>query len=720
MRRSIVCLALLACARPAPPPAAAPPPQAYPPARRADVVDDHHGQKIADPYRWLEAMDSPETRAWVAAQNAIADSYFAPLPLRAPLAKRLGELMRYERLGVPSRRGSHYFWTRNDGHQNQRVVLTAASLDEEPSPLLDPNTMATAGSVFQGMAISDDGALIAYGLAAGGGDWRRWRVRTVATRQDLPDELAHNKYYRPAFTRDHKAVYYSRFPAPAAGTELTAPDHHCKVYLHRLGTPVADDVVVHERPDQPTWQFDPEVTRDGRYLVITTGDGQVGDRGEEQIVYLDLEKPRAKVVPLIDHYDFEYVFLGNEGPVFYFKTTWGAPKKRIISIDTRAPARDRWKEVIPEGKNAIDDASLVGRQLLVTALDDAHSAVTAYDLDGKKLRDVPLPGLGTAVGFSGGPDDEETFFLFTSFTVPGAIHRYQLASGATRPWRSPAVKFDPAAFETKQIFYASKDGTKVPLFITARKGLALDGQNPTLLTGYGFGGVPSTPFFDASKIAWLERGGILALANIRGGGEYGEAWHHAAYRTRRQVGIDDFLAAAEWLVANRYTSPAHLGVIGTSGGGMLVGAATMQRPDLIGASVPIAGVHDLLRFQLFGQGAGWQGDMGSPDNAPEMKALLGYSPLHNVRPGTRYPPTLIITGDHDVRVAPLHSYKLAAAMQAAQASAAPVLLRVQISSGHGGGSMLTQRINQETEILSFLANTLGLRGPETRDGSKAP
>jgi len=701
----------------APPAPALPPPTppahagpAYPQARTGDVVETHHGTKVADPYRWLEDMDSAETRKWVTDENALTDAYLAKLPGRDVLRTRITELASYESFGSPFHRGARYFWTHRDGKANQGVVWTAAALDAKASVLLDPNTISTDGSLaFAGLSASRTGARVAYGLSIGGGDWQKWRVREVATTKDLPDELEHIKYYRPNFTRDGNGIYYSRFPAPQPGKELVETDHDCKVYFHRIGTSAATDAVVYERPDHPTWQFDVDVTHDGRYLVITTGDGQVGDRGVELITYLDLQRPGGKPVPLIDAYDAEYVFLGNDGPTFYFRTTLGAANKRIIAIDTRTPARDRWKEIIPEGANAIQGTSMVGHQLVVTTLQDAHHAVTAYDLHGKKLREIALPGLGSANGFGGGPDDKETFYQFSGFTVPGSIYRYNLATGASTLWKAPAVPFDPSAFETKQVFFPSKDGTKVPMFLTAKTGLARDGTNPTIMTAYGFGGISSTPRFNASMVPWLERGGVFVLVNIRGGGEYGEAWHTAAKTTHRQVAYDDFLAAGEWLVANKVTSPAHLGATGGSGGGMLVAGAMMMRPELFGVVVPLAGVHDLLRFQLFGQGAGWQGDLGSPDDPTEFAALRATSPLHNVRPGTRYPAMFIVTADHDVRVAPLHSYKLAAALQAAQAGPGPILMRVETKSGHGGGTTRSQAIDQQTERLAFFAASLGLR-----------
>jgi prolyl oligopeptidase len=688
---------------------------AYPAARRDTLTEAHHGVAVADPYRWLEDMDSRETRDWLTHENRQTDAYFAGITGREALRKRISELVRVESFRPPIHRGKRYFWLHRDGQKSQPVLATATSIEGSASTLLDPNLISTDGSLaYAGMSISQDGGRLAYGLAIGGGDWQKWRVRDVATGKDLPDELDHIKYYNPTFTRDGQGLFYSRFPAPPPGKELVETDHDCKVYFHKLGTSVADDPVVYARPDHPTWQYDLEVTRDGRYLVITIGDGQVGDRGEEQVVYLDLDKPRTKLapfpspLPLIDRYEAEYVFVGNNGPVFLFKTTSGAANKRIIAIDVRAPARARWKTFVAEGANAISDARLAGRQLFVTTLTDAHSAVAAYDLHGTKLRDVELPGLGTAYGFGGGPAETETFYYFTSFTVPGTVYRYDLATGASQPWRAPKVPFDATAFETRQIFFPSRDSTKIPMFVTAKKGVAPGGTNPTIITAYGFGGVPNPPRFDPAMIAWLERGGIFALVNIRGGGEYGESWHKAAMRTNRQVAFDDFIAAGEWLVANRYASPRTLAAIGTSGGGMLVGAVTVERPDLFGATVPIAGVLDLLRFQLFGQGAGWQGDLGSPDDPTEFATLYKISPLHNVRAGTKYPSIFVVTSDHDVRVAPLHSYKFAAALQAAQAGPARVLLRVETESGHGGGSTLSQYVEQETEVLTFLAHNLGM------------
>ena len=681
----------------------------FPAAPKGPVVDTLHGVKVPDPYRWLEAINSADTQAWAARENQLTEAYLSKLPGRDDLRARLTALEGNERYLLPFHRGHRYFWGYSDGKQSQVATYTAASLADKPELLIDPNAISLDGKLaFDGLTISQDGAAVAYGLAKGGGDWTTWHVRRVGEAQDAPDIMEHVKYYRPSFAHDGKDLYYSRFPAPSPGKEISETDHDSKVYRHVLGTPASADQVVYERPDHPSWQFMPVVSDDGRYLVISVGDGQVGDRGQELLYYFDLKDPHAKPVALVDMYEAEYVFLGNDGPVFYVQTSLDAPNKRVIAIDTRHPDRSAWREVVPNGTEAIDSSSLVGKQVFVTRLKDAHSAVSTYSLRGKKLADVELPGLGTAGGFDGTPDSRETFYFFTSFTAPPAVYRYDLATRKSALWKQTRLPFDASAFETHQVFYPSKDGTKVPMFVVSKKGIKLDGKNPTLLTGYGNGGFSLTPFFSTDTLVWLEHGGVFALANIRGGGEYGEAWHRQATGIHKQRSYDDFIAAGEWLVANHYTSREHLGIFGTSGGGMLVGVALTERPDLFGAAVPISGVLDMLRFHLFGQGAGWEGDNGNPEDAEAFRALLAYSPVHNVRTGTPYPPTLVVTQDHDERVTPLHSYKFAAALQAAQAGPAPILLQVQTSSGHGGGFTRASQIEQTVDRLSFFAFQLGM------------
>lgn len=682
----------------------------YPPAPRGSVVEEHHGVQVADPFRALEDLNSAETKGWVAAENRLTDSYFARLSSLTSFRARLAQLSNSESYGLPRRRGGRYFWAHNNGKQDQAVLFTALRLEDEPTLLVDPNTLSPDGSLaFIGYSISNDGRQIAYGLSIGGGDWIKFRIRAVEpSPTETPEELEHIKYYPPSFSPDGKGLYYSRFPAPPAGKEISETDHDNRVYFHVLGTPPSRDVVVYARADHPTWQFEPTVTLDGHYLILETGDGEVGDRNQELLSYFDLTKLSPKPVPLVDAFEAEYIFLGNEGPVFYVQTTLDAPKKRIVAIDTRTPGRSAWKTIVPEGNDAIEGASLAAHQLVVTTLRDAHTAVTAYDLTGKKLREIPLPGIGTAWGFGGGPEATTAFYLFSSFTVPWSIYQYDFVSGVSTPWKSSSISFDASQFETAQFFYPSKDGTKVPLFLVSRKGLVRDGRNPTLLTAYGGAGWAWTPFFDPTSVPWLEQGGVTVVANIRGGGEYGEAWHQAAVRLNHQVALDDFIAAAEWLVATKVTSVEKLGIHGRSGGGLLVGAVLMQRPEIFGAAAPFSGVFDMVRFPLFGQGAGWETEYGSPENPADFAALYRYSPLHNVRPGTRYPATLIVTADHDVRVTPLHSYKFAATLQAAQAGPAPILLRVENQSGHGGGTTETSRNEQDAEALAFFANTLGL------------
>jgi prolyl oligopeptidase len=682
----------------------------YPPAPRGSVVEEHHGVQVADPFRALEDLSSTETTAWVAAENRLTDSYFAKLSSVASFRARLAQLSNTESYGIPRLRGNRYFWEHNDGKQEQSVLFTALRLDDEPTLLVDPNTLSPDGSLaFIGYSLSSDGRYVAYGLSIGGGDWIKFRIRPVErSASETPEELEHIKYYPPSFSPDGKGLYYSRFPAPPAGKEISETDHDNRVYFHVLGTPTSRDVVVYARPDHPTWQFAPSVTRDGHYLILEIGDGEVGDRNQELIFYVDLTKAASKPIPLVDVFEAEYFFLGNEGPIFYVQTTLDAPKKRIIAIDTRSPGRTAWKTIVPEGSDAIAGASLAGHRLVVTTLRDAHTAVTAYDLTGKKLHEIPLPGIGSAFGFGGGPDARTAFYYFSSFTVPWSIYQYDFESGKSTPWKMSSIPFDASRFETSQFFYPSKDGTKVPLFLVSKKGLVRDGRNPTLLTAYGGAGWAWTPFFDATFVPWLEQGGVTVVANIRGGGEYGEAWHQAAVRTKHQVALDDFIAAAEWLVATKVTSVDRLGIHGRSGGGLLIGAVLMQKPEIFGAAVPFSGVFDMLRFPLFGQGAGWETEYGSPENPTEFAALYRYSPLHNVRPGTHYPPTLIVTADHDVRVTPLHSYKFAAALQTAQAGTAPILLRVENQSGHGGGTTETSRNEQDAEALAFFANSLGV------------
>jgi prolyl oligopeptidase len=685
---------------------------AYPPARKDDVVDDYHGVKVADPYRWLEQLDSPETRAWVSAQAKPTDSYLSGIPVRAELKKRLTALMDFEKYGIPFHKADRYFYMYNRGLQEQSVLHVTESLSGAPSVLLDPNLLSTNGSLaVVGYVASHSGRLLAYGVSQGGSDWTDWRVRDVNRGRDLPDVLRWTKYYRPVFSPDDKGIFYSAFPAPPRGEELSARDLNNVIYYHGLGAPSGPDRKIYERLDHPDWQFSPHLTPDGRQLVLLAGEGEVGDKGLENIYVMDLSSTNHVPIPLAERFEAGYFYAGCDGGLLFFQTTLEAPRGRVISIDPKAPGRSHWKEIVPQGPDAMDLAygsvTLVNHELIVGTQHDAHSKVMVYGIDGAVRGEIPLPGLGTAAGFGGEPDDKETFYLYTDLVTPPTVFRLRLDDRHSSVYRAPKLAFDLRTLQSEQVFYSGKDGTRIPMYLVHQKGLKRDAGNPTILYGYGGFGISILPHFDPQRLAWLERGGLFAIANIRGGGEYGEQWHQAGIREHKQTGFDDFIAAAEWLIAERYTSTPHLAIMGGSNGGLLVGACLTQRPDLFGAVLAYVGVMDMLRFNQFGQGAGWEGDFGSPQAPGDFKSLYGYSPYHNVHAGTRYPATLMFTGDHDTRVMPAHSFKFTAALQAAQAGPAPILLRVEISGGHGGGPTMSQQIAQTADSYAFLLKNLG-------------
>ncbi|MDB4946012.1 MAG: f1pep1 [Labilithrix sp.] len=666
--------------------------------------------QVADPFRPLEQLDAPATRAWVAAENELTSRVLADLPARASYARTLGALSAIGESSAPVVRGGRWFWRQDDGVKPQSTLVVADGENGAPRTLVDPQVLSPDGKLsFTAYEVAGDGSRVAYGLASGGGDWTTWHLRDVATGRDLPEALPWLKYYPPQLTRDGKVVYYSRFPAPAAGKELSEPDHDHKVYRHVVGTDASADVVVYERPDHPTWQFRPHLTGDGRYLVLETGDGEVGDRSEEELHVLDLSKPAAKPVPLATGLRGEYLFVGNEGATFYVQTNEQAPNRRIVSVDLSQPEPRAWRDVLVASADNIDSASLVGHRLLVEYVHDARTRITVHDTSGKQLGEVPLPG--ASHGSLGAPDGEGATAVsisVESFARPRTAFRYDLGKATLTPFRPVPLPYAPDDYETTLSFYAASDGTKtkIPLSVTAKKGAKRGPSTKTLLTGYGVGGVPYLPVYRAMTMAWLEQGGALAVANVRGGGEYGDAWRLAGSRENKHVSHEDFIAAAEQLVAQKVTSPKHLGIFGRSGGGLLVAAVLVKRPDLFGAVAPIVGVHDAFRFQLFGEGAGWTGFMGSLAVPAEAKAIRDYSPLHNVARGTKYPPTYLLTSDHDVRVAPLHSYKLAAALQDAQAAEAPILLRVSASAGHGGATTRAAKVESDAELLGFFARYL--------------
>jgi prolyl oligopeptidase len=679
----------------------------YPSAARGDVVDDYHGTKVADPYRWLEDPDSAATKSWVTAENEVTFAYLDQIPERKELRERLTELWNFERFGLPGKGGQSYVFTRNDGLQNQAVYYALDSLEAKPRELLDPNTMSKDGTVaIGGTSFSEDGRYFAYAVADGGSDWNTWRIRTVADGKDMPEALRWIKFSRPAWNHDNTGFYYGRYDAPKEGAELEAVNYYNKLYYHKLGTDQSADELVYKRDDHKEWRFGPIVTEDGRFLVL-----DVSESSDEKnrVFYKSLEAPGGEVVVLLPEPDADYSFVGNEGRTFWFLTNRAAPRGRVIAIDIDKPEVANWKELIAEAPETLSDVSMIGNHFVCNYLKDARSLVRVFDVSGTHVRDVDLPGLGTAAGFSGRRDDPETFYSYTAFTAPTTIFRYDVSTGKSSVFREPKLKFDPSVYTTEQIFYRSKDGTRVPMFLTHKQGLVRNGATPTLLYGYGGFNQSMTPAFSVSRIAWLELGGIYAVANLRGGGEYGEAWHEAGTKQKKQNVFDDFIAAAQWLIDNRYTRSDKLAIQGGSNGGLLVGACITQRPELFGAALPAVGVMDMLRFQEFTIGWAWTSDFGSSKNANEFQSLYAYSPYHRIRAGTCYPPTLITTADHDDRVVPGHSFKFAAAIQHAQACDNPVLIRIDVRSGHGAGKPTTKQIEQTTDELSFLVRELAMR-----------
>lgn len=685
-------------------------PLQYPPAPTVDQVDDYHGTRIADPYRPLEEPDAPATRTWIAAQNKLTAEFLTTIPERETLRKRLAELWNYERFGVPHRRGGRYFYSRNSGLQNQAVLYVTDALDAEPRVLLDPNELAADGTVaLTDYDVSHDGKLLAYGLAAAGSDWKEFKVRDVASGRDTTDHLKWIKFSGISWSADDAGFYYSRYDEPAPGAELTAVNYYQKLYYHKLGTPQSDDVLIYRRDDEREWGFHAQATDDGRYLLVSVGRGT---QRKNLVFYRDLSAPNSPVVELIPKFEAEYSYIDNDGPIFYFRTDKDAPRDRIVAIDVRKPGELR--EIVPEQSSVLEQVSLFGDRLICVYLNDVKSEVRTFGLDGREGRPIGLPGIGSVGGFGGLRSDRETFYSFTGFTNPATIYRLDLSNDETTVFRAPKVDFDPADYETKQLFYTSRDGTRVPMFVVHKRGLKLDGSNPTLLYAYGGFNISLVPNFAASRIAWLERGGVYAVPNLRGGGEYGRAWHEAGMLERKQNVFDDFIAAAERLIADGYTRSDRLAIQGGSNGGLLVGACMTQRPDLYGACLPDVGVMDMLRFHKFTIGWAWVNEFGSSDDAAQLRYLLKYSPLHTLKSGTHYPATLVSTADHDDRVVPAHSFKFAAALQAAHAGPTPTLIRIETSAGHGAGTPTSKLIDKVADQYAFLLRALKVEATPRR------
>ena len=725
----------------------------YPAAARSDQVDVYHGETVADPYRWLEDTDSPQTKAWVQAENAVTFGYLATIPQREAIRNRLTELWNYARFSAPFKEGGRYFYFQNTGLQNQNVLFVQDSRNRPARVLLDPNGLSADGTIaLSGRAASPDGRALAYSISVSGSDWQEIRVRNVETGRDLADTLKWVKFSGISWTKDNRGFFYSRYDAPASGNSLLTANRNHKLYYHRLGQAQSRDQLIYDRPDQPEWLFDGTVTDDGHYLIITV---YQGTDVRTRLYWVDLDNPGKPkvgnpVVRLIDRLNAEYAFVGNRGTTFFVRTDLMAPRGRIVAVSIDYPREERWITVVPESKDALTDAKMAGKDLVAIYLQDARSSVRffaapgedargprqvaqpmtrdrrgGYDDTSKAVRptalptqyagggfrfrgELPLPGIGSLGEINGHQDDDELFYSFTSYLYPTTVFRYDLKTRRNELFRAPKVAFDPAPYETKQVFYQSKDGTRVPMFITAKKGIALDGNNPTLLYGYGGFNIPMTPGFSAANLVWLEMGGIYAVANLRGGSEYGKEWHEGGMLAKKQNVFDDFIAAAEYLIREKYTSTPKLAIRGGSNGGLLVGAAMLQRPTLFGAALPEVGVMDMLRFHKFTIGAAWTSDYGSSDNAEQFKYLRAYSPLHNIRAGACYPPTMAATADHDDRVVPGHTFKFVATMQAAQGCANPILVRIETKAGHGAGKPTTKQIDEAADRFAFLVKTLGM------------
>ena len=680
----------------------------YPETRTVEVVDDYHGTQVPDPYRWLEDSEDPEVRSWIGAQNALTGAYLNTIPERAAIRDRMTQLWDYERYSSPSHRNGRYFWYRNDGLQNQSVLYTADEPTAEGRVLLDPNLLSEDGTVaLSGTWVNEDASLLAYAVSDAGSDWKTFHVRDIESGEDLPDAIGRVKFSGVTWAKDGAGFYYTAYPE-ADIEDLEALNKQPSLYFHTLGESQDSDVVVYERPDEPEWGFGSSITEDGRYLIISIWQGT---EPKNRLLYKDL-KSGGPVVELLMDFDAYYSVLGNDGPLWYIETDNAAPKGRVIAVDIRKPEAKSWKEVLPEGPDKLQSVSLFGKRMVVNTLKDATSQVRVLDLkSGKELSTVDLPGLGTLDGFGGRRGDTETFYTFSDYLTPGTIYRYDIVSGESTLFRAPAVSMDPEDYEVRQVFYESKDGTRVPMFLVHRRGLELDGQNPTYLYGYGGFDISLTPRYSTVNRVWLEMGGVLAVANLRGGGEYGKEWHDGGRLQNKQNVFDDFIAAAEYLIAEQITSTEKLAIAGRSNGGLLVGACMTQRPELFGAALPGVGVMDMLRFNKFTIGWAWESDYGSPEDPEMFGVLYGYSPYHNVR-AVDFPATLVTTGDHDDRVVPGHSFKFAAALQAHHTGTDPVLIRIETRAGHGAGKPTHLVIAEWTDQWGFLVKELDMSLPE--------
>lgn len=678
----------------------------YPETKKVDTVDTYFGEQVADPYRWLEDDTAKETGAWVKAQNDVTFGYLEKIPYRETIKKRLEQVYNYERLGAPFKEGEWYYFYKNDGLQNHSVLYRKKGENGTPEVFLDPNTFSKDGTTgLSGVYFTKDGAMAAYLISEGGSDWRKAIVIKTTDKSVVEDSLRDLKFTGIAW-KGNEGFYYSSYDKPK-GSELSSKTQHHKLYYHKLGTPQQQDVLVFGGEKTPRRYIGAGLTEDERFLIVSAATSTTGN----ELYVQDLKDAKGTLVNLVNNFDNNHNVIDNDGSRLIIQTNLNAPNDRIVEVDFANPTPDHWKDIIPETDNALQGVSTAGKKLFVNYLKDASTLVKQYDYRGKLEREVALPGIGTAGGFGGKVGDKEVYYSYTSFTYPSSIFKYDIASGKSVLYEKPKVDFDPEAYETKQVFYTSKDGTKVPMFIVYKKGLELNGKNPTMLYAYGGFSVSLTPGFNTSRIVWLENGGIYAQPNLRGGGEYGEKWHQAGTKLNKQNVFDDFIAAAEYLIKEKYTSSQYLAISGGSNGGLLVGATMTQRPDLAKVALPAVGVMDMLRYHTFTAGAGWAYDYGTADESKEMfEYLKKYSPVHALKSGTAYPATMVITADHDDRVVPAHSFKFAATLQQSQSGDNPVLIRIDTKSGHGA-SNLSKAIESTADQYVFAWYNMGIVPP---------
>jgi prolyl oligopeptidase len=697
----------VACAPVAPPL----PSLTYPTPRKADVVEDYHGTKVPDPYRWMEDLDSKEVAEWVAASNTVTDPYLAALPLRTAFTERLTQLWDYPRVGLPSTRGGLLFYSMNTGLQRQSPVFRRAGRSAPPELVIDPNVISADGSIsLQQYEPSQDGKLLAYGLSEGGADWRTVRLRDLSSGRDLADEVRWMRFSGISWTNDNKGFFYSRYPEPPKGKVLEAALSGQALYYHRVGTPQSADTLIYQRKDLPGWIIGGLVTEDGRYLLVLMYEGS---GNENRLYYADLGSAaapniKAPIKPVIESDDAEYAPIGNTGSIVFLRSDNDAPNRKVIAVDLRNPAPAAWKTIVPERKEALENVALIGGRIVAQYLMDVQSRLLLFGLDGSAQGEIPLPGTGAVVGLSGREDTPDVWYAFSSPLAPATVYVFDPATNESAPFEPPTPPIDASQFETKAMFAMSTDGTRVPFFVTAKKGLRQDGSNPTMIYGYGGFSIVTPPTYRQDVPAWLERGGVWVTACMRGGAEYGEAWHKAGMLEKKQNVFDDFIAVAEHLIKEKYTSPAKLGIMGGSNGGLLVGVVVNQRPDLYAVALPAVGVMDMLRYDRFTGGRLWVTEYGSSSNADQFRFLIKYSPVHNIKPGACHPATLVTTADHDDRVVPSHSFKYAATLQAAQGCPNPVLIRVEVKGSHGyrpTDKLIAERADQ----WAFAAHHTGMK-----------